>query len=141
MLAGLWPLPPVRSWIQVFRSWFDDDGANRAMGAFSPLFAVGIDSIGNPYLFRGELVAVDEYQTAGVEHYRPPSSRVSDVVTADINGMSGCISIIVDDEAAAFLVGAGVYPDPHVHCQGWFTILSCHITSVFTHFSPPSHVI
>jgi hypothetical protein len=67
---------------------------------------------------RGSLsneVGVDEHQSAGVQLDRPPSGRVSDAVPADLDGMSGQLTEILDDHPATLSVGARIDADTHVH--------------------------
>jgi hypothetical protein len=87
-------------------------------------------------LFRQELVAVGEHQGAGVEHDCPSACRVGYVFGADINGVSGGLSEILDYHAAAFRVGARVHAHAHVHRHRCFIILIGQPTSVSPHLHP-----
>jgi site-specific DNA-methyltransferase (adenine-specific) len=87
-------------------------------------------------LFWDELVAVGEHQGAGVEHDCPPSGGIGEMCGADVNRESGGLAEILDDDAAAFVVGARIYPDPHVHRHGCVTVVDGHLTSAFPHLDP-----
>ena len=51
-------------------------------------------------LLGGQLVAVDENQTARVERHRPPPRGANDMVLTDIHDMPRQIAEILDDSAA-----------------------------------------
>jgi len=66
---------------------------------------------------RGELVAVGEYKGAAIEHHRPASGSVGEVFTPDVDGLRLHLAEILDDDAKAFSVRAGLEADPAVHRQ------------------------
>jgi hypothetical protein len=61
------------------------------------------------------LVGVNEYQVAGVQQNRPPSSRVSEMVAADFDGLAHHLTEILNDDTSAFSVRARVYANALVH--------------------------
>jgi hypothetical protein len=66
-------------------------------------------------LFGAEVAAVDENQAAVVKSDRPPAGRAHQLLFPDPNAMAGHHTEIIDHDAAAFSVCAGVHPHPHTH--------------------------
>jgi hypothetical protein len=53
--------------------------------------------------------AVDEHKLAVVQLNRPPSRRVSDVVSPNVDSVACCVSEVFDDDAPRFSFGVWVY--------------------------------
>ena len=66
-------------------------------------------------LLGGQLVAVDENQTARVERHRPSPRGANYVVLTDIHDMPRQIAEILDDSAADLAVRPRIHTHPHIH--------------------------
>ena len=64
-----------------------------------------------------ELIGVDEHESAGVEHNRPPPGWVGEMVVPDVDGLRRHLAEILNDDASAFIVGAGKHANTAVHPQ------------------------
>jgi hypothetical protein len=64
-----------------------------------------------------ELLGVGENQAAGIEEHRPPSRRVGEVVTSEVDGLRSDLAEILDDDAAVFVVGAWIHSNPAVFAK------------------------
>ena len=60
----------------------------------------------------GEVRGIDEHEAAIVEGDRPTSARIDDVNVADIDGVPGVLSEILDDDTRSLVGAAGVNPYP-----------------------------
>jgi hypothetical protein len=58
------------------------------------------------------------------------------MVATDINCVSGGVPVIINHDAAAFSVSAGIYAHSSVHRNLCVAILIAFLATVFTHFNP-----
>ena len=65
-----------------------------------------------PALLDGEVAAVDEYEVAGVKADRPPPGGTRKFVFPDPNGMTACLTEIIDYDSGHFGIRSGVHPHP-----------------------------
>src|SRR5258708_1647459 len=66
-------------------------------------------------LLGGQLVAVDENQTARVERHRPSPRGANYMVLTDIHYLPRQIAEILDHSAADLAVRPGIDTHPHIH--------------------------
>jgi hypothetical protein len=69
-------------------------------------------------LLGDQLVAVNENQTAGVEHHRPSPRGAKHMVLTDIHYMHRQIAEILDHSAADLAVRPWTHTHPHIHSHG-----------------------
>jgi hypothetical protein len=62
-----------------------------------------------------EFGAIDEHQAAVIEGDCPPSTRIGNVLAADIDAIASVLAEIVDNDSRAFVAGAGVDTHPAAH--------------------------
>ena len=100
-----------------------DLGSARWLGTLlsdSAATATGKDgrpTVGKPRqlkLLGGQLVAVDENQTARVERHRPSARGANYMVLTDIHCMARQIAEILDHSAADLAVRPRIHTHPHV---------------------------
>jgi hypothetical protein len=87
-------------------------------------------------LLGGQLVAVDENQTARVERHRPSPRGTNYMVLTDIHDMPRQITEILDHSAADLAVRPRIYTHPHIHRHGAIAGIASRPTSAFR---PPFH--
>src|SRR5258705_2674356 len=69
-------------------------------------------------LLGGQLVAVDENQTARVERHRPSPRGANYMVLTDIHDMPRQVAEILDHSAADLAVRPRMHTHPHIHRHG-----------------------
>jgi hypothetical protein len=62
-----------------------------------------------------EFGAIDKHQAAVIEGDCPPSTRIGNVLAADIDAIASVVAEIVDNDSRAFVAGAGVDTHPAAH--------------------------
>jgi hypothetical protein len=62
-----------------------------------------------------EFGAIDEHQAAVIEGDCPPSTRIGNVLAADIDAIASVLAEILDNDSRAFVAGAGVDTHPAAH--------------------------
>jgi hypothetical protein len=64
-----------------------------------------------------EFGAIYEHQAAVIEGDCPSSTRIGNVLAADIDAIASVVAEIVDNDSRAFVAGAGVDTHPAAHCK------------------------
>jgi hypothetical protein len=62
-----------------------------------------------------EFGAIDEHPAAVIEGDCPPSTRIGNVLAADIDAIASVLAEILDNDSRAFVAGAGVDTHPAAH--------------------------
>lgn len=68
-------------------------------------------------LLGDQVVSVDKHQTAGVQRHRPPTGRVSEMLTAVIDAKGVHLTEILDDDTTAFRIGVRIDPYARIDRQ------------------------
>ena len=104
----------------------------------------GRPTVGKPRqlkLLGGQLVAVDENQTARVERHRP-SARGANYTITDIHCLPRQIAEILDHSAADLAVRPRIHTHPHIHrhvsCRRYRQPSRERLSSVFSSVVTPS---
>ena len=82
------------------------------------------------------MIGVDEHESAGVEHNRPPPGWVGEMVAPDVDGLRRHFAEILNNDASAFSVGAGKDANAAVHPHLRAAITIPEIYGVLSHCSP-----
>src|SRR5258705_4491456 len=86
-------------------------------------------------LLGGQLVAVEENQTARVERHRPSPRRANYSIT-DIHCLPRQVAEILDHSASDLAVGPRIYTHPRIHRHGAVAGIASRRASAL---HPPSH--